>query len=381
MKKVLFVIPNLSTGGTSSSLSSLIRIVSNVSNISVFALAHEGNLNIDFKSQILPKDILIHAWNCTFDAAKGFERLIILLIKLLKRLSILFKIDVEQIIYKKYIDKTLSHYDIIVGFQEGVPTRFASLFSDAHKIAWVHCDYKKYPYCSQELELYQKFDKIVCVSNFTLKKFLEIYPEFQGRAIAIKNLLNTEYILNKAGENVNDIEIKPNTFNIISMGRLVSLKRFQNIPAIAKELVEKGCNFKWYILGPHYNDNIYINLLADIKRYGLHEIVLYLGDKFNPYPYLSRSQLFVSLSETEACPMVFNEAKVLGVPVLTSDFGSSYEFIANGIDGYITSFEHISDCLYELMTDKERYTRIKQKLISSHYSNSDSIMLLYNLFS
>ena len=52
-----------------------------------------------------------------------------------------------------------------------------------------------------------------------------------------------------------------------------------------------------------------------------------LGYKDNPYPYIKQSDLLVCLSSSEACPMIFNEAKVLSVPVVSSDFGGVEEFV------------------------------------------------------
>ena len=96
-----------------------------------------------------------------------------------------------------------------------------------------------------------------------------------------------------------------------------------------------------------------------------------MGNKSNPYPYLKKSSLLVALSTTEACPMMFIEAKILNIPILSTNFGSSYEFICNGEDGVISNIESISYCIGQLIGDNDKYLSIKKKTIDFSYSNQD----------
>ena len=82
-----------------------------------------------------------------------------------------------------------------------------------------------------------------------------------------------------------------------------------------------------------------------IERNNLSKVVFYLGPKTNPYPYFANADLYVCLSESEACPMVFNEAKCFGTPIVSTDFGSSYEFIQSEKDGIIIPRELIFEAI------------------------------------
>ena len=54
---------------------------------------------------------------------------------------------------------------------------------------------------------------------------------------------------------------------------------------------------------------------------------------------LAKADLYVSTSLSESFPLVINEAKALGIPVVSNDFGSAAESVENEVDGWITSIE------------------------------------------
>lgn len=379
MKKILFVVPSLEVGGTISSLSSIIQVLKDRYEISVFPLAYEGNLNVDFKDILLPKKILTHAYICNYKNTQGLIRILFFIIKILKRVLGLLNIDFEQIIYKSVSTSFSDKYDVAIGFQEGSATKFVSLIQAKTKIAWVHCDYTKYYGCGNELWTYDKFNKIVCVSKYTADSFITSYPTLSKKVSYIHNFMNYDKIISCANLEIEDSRFLRNQFTILSVGRINVVKRFDKIPSIARFLVDKGCKFRWYIIGPNFADDVYKSLLNSIVSESVEEYVCYLGNKFNPYPYLLNSDLLVSLSSTEACPMIFNEAKVLQVPVLTTDFGSAYEFINEGINGEIKPIEEISFTLYKLITDTKYYNSLLDGMRMSEFTSANTYEALYEL--
>ena len=369
MKKILFVIPSLEVGGTVSSLSSIIQFIKERYEISVFPLAYEGNLSVDFKDLLLPYNILVHAYNCNFANTRGIIRVVSFLLKILKRLTRFLNFDLETNLYRSLSTKFNDQYDVIVGFQEGCATKFASLLHAPSKIAWIHCDYTKYYGCGKELLVYEKFTKIVCVSKYTTDRFISVYPGMSDKSTFVYNLMNYDNILNNSKIVIDDARFMNDQFTILSVGRINSVKRFEEIPSIARFLVDQGCKFRWYIIGPNFGDDVYKSIFTAIVRESVEDYVFYLGNKINPYPYFSKSDLLVSLSSTEACPMIFNEAKVLGLPVVTTDFGSSYEFINDGVDGYIVPIEKLGSKLYELINITDMYNLIQRGIRNVMPSN------------
>jgi glycosyltransferase involved in cell wall biosynthesis len=95
-----------------------------------------------------------------------------------------------------------------------------------------------------------------------------------------------------------------------------------------------------------------------------------LGQQDNPYPFIKHAHLLVNTSLSEACPYVVNEAKVLGTPVICTNFGSARQFITNGEDGYSVPLAEMPDAILNLLADQEAYDRIKCRLARFEYDNA-----------
>ena len=348
MKKILIIIPNLSTGGTNSSLSSIYEIIKSDFVIDVFAMSHHGHANISFKECLLPENKLLSLWNCVYDELESIsDKLIAVFLKSIRRLSVKFKWGLDSKVYNFVLKKLRTEqYDIVISFQEGAATKFVYLCNVPIKYAWVHCNYSNWhPKIKQEeIDIYQNFNRVVCVSKYTASVFNSIF-RLGDNVVSISNLQDVDKIKLLAREHISDIEWNINTYNIISVGRINAVKHFREIPEIAKRLTEKGFSFHWYIIGPEFDHEEMQKIKEGIERNNLSNTVFYLGPKTNPYPYFANADLYVCLSESEACPMVFNEAKCLGTPVITSNFGSSYEFISSEKDGVVVSREDIPQAI------------------------------------
>lgn len=379
MKKILFVIPSLEIGGTISSLSNLIQSVDKNYDITVLSLSHDGISNVSFKDKLLERNFILHAYHCSYKECSGISLIFVSFVKLIKKLCSIINIRLERLLFR-FTNVDYDRYDYVVAYQEGSATRYVANLSNQQKIAWVHCDYCRYADYSADLNLYEKFKKIICVSEFTALTFSKTFSTLSDRVKSIYNLLDVDLVKYKSQLPVSDFEKINNTFTIISVGRIDKVKRFEFIPEIAKSLFERECNFKWFIIGPIANLEVYHNLESRIKANDLDNCVIYLGAKPNPYPYFLKSDLLVSLSYTEACPMIFNEAKVLGLPIVSTDFGSAKEFINAGEIGVITPIEGVSDTLYKIMTEDSYYAKLKENISKMEYSNDTIIKSLRDLF-
>ena len=348
MKRVLIVTPNLSTGGTNSSLSSFYDVIKDKYFVDIFAMSYHGQANISFKECLLPENKLLSLWNCVYDELESItDKLIAVFLKGIRRLSTIFKWELDSKVYNFVLKKLrIEQYDIVISFQEGAATKFVSLCNVPRKYAWVHCNYSNWhpKIKPEEFEIYQKFNRVVCVSKYTASVFNSIF-KLGDNIVCIYNLQDVDKIKSLAREHIVDIEWNINTYNIISVGRINAVKHFREIPEIAKRLIEKGYSFHWYIIGPEFDHEEMLKIKESIVRNNLSNAVFYLGPKTNPYPYFANADLFVCLSESEACPMVFNEAKCLGTPIVSTNFGSSHEFILSKKDGIIVPRESLFEAI------------------------------------
>ena len=356
-KSILFVIPGHSLGGTTSSLASLLNSeFVNKYNVDVFAINRRKYIH----PSIAPYDIglngLTTAFNADFSTFGRLDRLKYFPIKFLKQFKPI-RGSLKHFVESRTIRKIECHkqYDYVVAFQEENTTKFTSHFTLSKKIAWIHCDYaKSFGEEVVELDMYNLFEKVVCVSEFTRTGFVGRYPSLACKTVAIHNLMDVDQVIEKSKDAIDDIRFDDSHFTILSMGRISEVKRFYLIPCIATKLKEAGLDFRWYILGGGNNVNDMKRLKDAIIQNNVEKEVICLGGKPNPYPYLKAADLMVSTSKLEACPMVFNEAKILHVPILSADFGSAYEFIEQGKDGVISTIVEMPDRLLEMAGQNEK---------------------------
>ena len=359
--KYLFVIASLKVGGVQSSLNSLYNKLKSREDVSikVLPLNSSGSFEADFSGQILPAPLLLSAFYGDFKNLSGKVKVIALIIKILKRVALILHFDFEAI-FDRIVASNIErkyNFDGIVAYAEGEPTKFCSFFKNPNKIAWIHCDYRYSMWAHDDYSrIYEQFRSIVCVSEYTANRFREFYPSVKEKVCAIHNLLDAARVEQLSEIRLEDGILSNDGFNIISVGRVVELKQMSRIPEIVSTLLNKDCSVKWYILGPEGDD--VETLLNNIKKYNVEQYVHFIGNQVNPYPFFKKSQLLVSLSRTEACPMIFCEAKILHLPVVTNNFGSAYEFIEDGKSGIICSNDMFPGVIEELYKNKKKYSEL-----------------------
>lgn len=371
MKRLLFIIPNQTTGGTNRSLQSLLVNIDNSKYaVDVFAMSHGGVYDGAFTNcRLLSPDLFVESIIARLENLKGWRKAVGAVAKLLCKISgyrfqeVVFAMAAKKLMRKKY--------DTVIAYSEGVATGLLEEMAHRSKLAWIHCDYLSYYQlngCKDERAVYSGCRAIVCVSEFTRQSFLSVYPEFASRTYAIGNLMDVRRIRLLALEPVPE-HISKSMFNILSIGRIDPVKRLSVIPEIAAKLMDCGHDFHWYIIGPKGTDAEYSRLLSNMERYGCRDRVTLLGEKKNPYSYIRLADLVVNTSISEACPYVVNEAKILGKPVVCTDFGSAPEFIQNGVTGYYVPLGHMAAHITELISDKRKYTSMCDSLADFKYGN------------
>ena len=364
-------------------MTSLINFVTLVDktrfNLNVFAITNSG-VN---KKYIAKQCNIIgeSGSDITKPTTKGIIRnKVFCIVKKLKKGLEKFGIDVSPILFRYYagrLDKGC--YDFVLAFQEGQATLFCSYFKNGFKIAWVRSEYARfiksvgYKYS----KVYENYNRIVSVSNASMDSFLGILPQYKDIAVVQHNFLNDERIITMSREEVMDMD-DSDIFTIISVGRIDPVKRFSEIPKISRSLIDKGAKFRWIILGGVAVKKEYELLLKNIKEYKTYNVIL-LGNKSNPYPYIRKSDLLVSLSISETFNNTLTEAKILGVPVVTTDYPCAYESIKHSREGIITSFDNVDNYLLKMIKNVDNsYIAIKDFLLDYHYEKDELLNHLYN---
>ncbi|TLU85995.1 MAG: glycosyltransferase [Chlorobium sp.] len=385
MKHILVIITSFRHGGISKSLQNITSLIDNDKyNIDIFALEHYGPYQTMLSNcNILKSNIFVESLIANWRDTKGIAKLRTGIMKVTCKIVALIKIDLQNIVFKLAAKNLIKKdYDRVIAFSEGVPTVFASFLPFSNKIAWIHCDYSSYMKLNKypdELKIYKIYKSIVCVSQYTNDEFCKYYPELSKKTYALKNIIDTAYVLNKANDLIIDSCYSNNQFNIISIGGINVVKRFSKIPEIVRALLDKGCVFRWYLIGSTMQIQEQNVLENNMKKYDVEDYFICLGAKDNPYPYISQADLLVNTSISEAAPHVINEALILHVPVVCTDFGSAKEFIDNGVNGLIVPIEEIVKKVEQLIKDKSEYNKLKKGVSKFTYRNDLILKQLYML--
>jgi len=381
-KRILFVLTNLNTGGILRSLQNFLNLYdSNLYAVDVFAMTHEGIFKKELKNcAVLPPNRILNASLAHYNYQHGLKKLESLILKLTNKVTgyrfqnVVFRLVARGLVKSK-------QYNAVIAFSEGVPTSFVSLMAHPNKIGWIHCDYASYYKLNNkrsEKRLYQALKSIVCVSEYTRATFLQYFPEMEDHTYSIYNTMDVALMKSKSMQML-AVPFDLNTFNIVSVGRIDPVKRLSVIPEVARNVVDKGCIIKWYVVGPKGTEDEFDLLLHNIAKFNVKDEVILLGETSNPYPYILNADLLVNTSISEACPYVINEAKILHTPVVCTDFGSAKEFIENGVNGYYVPLDQMANTIVSLINDKKKLLDLKNNLVDFQYDNDAILRQIYDL--
>lgn len=372
-KKILFVSDSLRTGGIQKSLIDLLNKF-NYEKYDVFLFLFNDN-NIDLVNKnvkIIKSNTIFRIIGMTSKEART-KGIFIYFIRLV--LSILCKIFSSQVIYSiiylfiNFEDK----YDLVISYSNNVNNRslyygYNKLVLDKikanSKISWVHIDYINKQEKKWELKEFNKFNKIVLVSNNCKINFDKVYPSLKDKTVVVYNYLDKNSILKKSIEFIPNID-KENS--ILSIGRLEKNKNFEMQLRIAKKLTQSKLNFKWYIIGEGNNKD---KLLELSKLYGIEDNVVFLGSKNNVYPYIKNSKILISTSLSESFGLTIAEAQILNTPVIALNYPSLNEIIDD--NGIICNSElEMYNNILNLFNNEKEYSLLKEKTV---YKIKDDII-------
>ena len=149
-----------------------------------------------------------------------------------------------------------------------------------------------------------------------------------------------------------------NYINLVSVARLSGEKGIDR--AIEALHNSNRSNLRYYIVGDGPQRSALIDL---VSRYGMGNQVFFLGEQKNPYRFMLNADYLLVPSLHEAAPMVFDEAKVLGLNVISTNTTSAIEMISDGGIICDNSLEGIELALAALTksVDEKQFSRTNQR--------------------
>jgi glycosyltransferase involved in cell wall biosynthesis len=373
MKRILFFIESLQCGGAEKSLVSLLNSFDfSAYELRIMVLNRGGEFE-----KFVPKHLSIESIKVDWGL---FSRLKFRFYKLIYKNR---KFHPAQLFWqctKKDVPIVKEKYDLAIAWGQGFATYFVAERTIAHKkIAWVNTDYHKAGYnWKRDLPIYNKFDKVVGVSEF-VKQSMQVFLNNE-KVVAIRDIIDPNDILVRAEEDSPALKFDKNIVNLVSVGRLSKPKGFELALAAAQILVMDGHSIHWYIIGEGAERN-YLEALINESKLN-HHVTLF-GFQENPYPYIKACDIYVQTSWFEGLSITLIEAKILCKPIVTTDFPTAKSILEHEKTGLITSMDasSIASAIKRIIEDDN----LKGFLVKNLQSQVDNekrktLAAIYNLF-
>ena len=243
--------------------------------------------------------------------------------------TVVMKLLSPKALYKHFIKED---YDIIVSYLEGPSARVVAGCTNPNTklISWIHIEQNNLQYasgcfrgCKEAKKCYDRFDKIVCVSE-TIKQDFQTIFEWGKPIDVIYNTVESEVIKLKSQEMVEDIVFDKEKINLISVAKLMKTKGYDRLVNITKRLKEDGYSVHTYIVGKGEEQAA---LEKQIAECGIEDCWTFVGFQSNPYKYVKAADLYVCSSRREGFSTAVTESLIIGTPVVSTNCSGAYELL------------------------------------------------------
>lgn len=393
MKKVLFVIDSLHCAGAEKSLTTLLSLLDySKYDVDLQLFGYGGALE-----ELVPKEVnILKPMEYIKFSSLSTKNAVIKSLKNMnfKMLSSRLKFSLAirknnysnaqkaRVYWQKVsnvIEKNNKEYDIAISYAQGVPTFYvAEKVCAKKKLAWVNVSYKleDEDRIFQE-HFYDKYNKIVAVSDSAKNIFLETFPKYTDKLEIIYDINDADFIkkMSDQGQSYND---NYTGLRILTIGRLANQKGYDIALEACKILKEKGIEFKWYSLGVG-------PLKEEIEKYinenNLENNFKLLGVKSNPYPFIKDCDIYVQTSRFEGFGIAIAEARMLNKPVVTTRFDAVYNQMKDRKNGLVVDMnsQGIVNGILELINNNKLTNEIISYLKTEKKGNTEELEKFYKL--
>jgi glycosyltransferase involved in cell wall biosynthesis len=189
---------------------------------------------------------------------------------------------------------------------------------------------------------------ICCIGSYARSQLMKLSPAVEWEKFEISPLG-----VDSAVFTPRPFREKPETFEVICVGRLVPAKGQHILLAAVHRLVQEGRRLHLRVVGDGPDR---ASLEEMVNRNGLRDRVIFEGavnqDRIrNMY---MQADAFVLVSFAEGIPVVLMEAMAMEIPCVTTFITGIPELIRDGIDGLLvppSDVEAVADAIGELMDD------------------------------
>lgn len=252
------------------------------------------------------------------------------------------------------------HYDVAIAYQQGLPTYYvATKVNAAKKISWANVDLTNAGYrVTYNSIFYRKVDFVIAVSDNLKKMLIEEGFVRKDKTLVVRDILNV-YLIRKMSSRPQH-SIQTDKLKLVTVGRMVYQKGYDIAVETADIMRRRGMDFCWYFVG---DGKVRKEIEITINKKHLENYVFLLGEQANPYPFMLAADIYVQTSRFEGFGITLAEARILGKPVVSTDFPVVHDQIRDGKNGLISLMDadSIARCIMRLSDDSE----LQKKIVSN----------------
>lgn len=309
MKKILFLSPNLCSGGAERQIVNVAILLKDRGYNVEFLCYHKENF---YEHLLKEKDIQIH-WNYL---PNYFKRII----------------EVRRFIRR-------GNYDVVISFLTvaGFLCNIASIGRKKFKVITGERSAKEYFFSTRKGKIFgwfQRFsDVIVCNSENARQMWIKYYPRYRDKLKVIYNVatiqpINTEYI--------------PKRDNKLHIVVAASYQYIKNpiglIEALNLMTNEEKSNIKIYWFGRKEivkdDTSAYDESYSLVNKYNLNDIIYLNGETSNIHNIMNEADVVALFSSVEGLPNTICEAMTIGKPIIMSKV-SDYKVLVDDSNGFL----------------------------------------------
>ena len=235
------------------------------------------------------------------------------------------------------------------------------------RVHWIRNDLRQ---CDPERKAYDNIrrhcsciDRYLCVSRTARDSFVELFPDLTERADLLYNVLLPDEM-----QRLSEVGTAPEMscvkgLKVVTVCRLSDkAKGLLRMVRVHKRLYDEGIEFTWFVIGDGPDREL---MQRAVDEAGLEGKMILLGSRENPFPYYKAADISATLSYYEGLCGAVNEAKVMGRPVIATEFSGIREQIVHGETGWIVANdeEAIVTGMRRLLTDADLRKHLANDLL------------------
>lgn len=338
MKKVLFILSNMSMGGAERTVSNITLYLSNEWHADILLNDTDDicfQIKGDLKSLNMKRpNSVMHYWYQLRVLVKRFFRL-----RYYKKngcydayISFMDSSNIANL-----LSKTKGNYQTILSLRNSIKEHDDRIFY-------------RFVICPLLKKLYQRADYIVTVSAEIEEQMKQKFPGIQRKLITINNGYDIKLIqkLMQCQIPQEKAYFYHGKFVIASMGRLSAQKGQWHLIRAFSQLAKKYEYVNLIIMGEG-EERPYLEEL--IQGYQLAGRVLLTGNVENPFSYLKSAQVFTLSSMYEGFPNALAEAMCCELPCIVTDFKTGAREIMHNGKAIPNDMRHFFCADYGIITE------------------------------